>query len=181
MPRDYDNVIGMQESIYTHATASTLLWDVEPEHFEYSCYAIDPETGALVRIRMDALTSGGWIVDVKKTQDASPEGAAKTIANYGYYHQAAMYTDVLTIASGQPPAGFAFIFVEEQYPHAVAVYCLRDEDIYRGRTMYRRNLQLYVECLAENKWPGYGEGADYIDLPVWARKQIDNNIGAIKQ
>ena len=179
LPRDYDSVIGMREAIYTHPTASTLLWDVEPEHFEYSAYAIDPETGVMVRIRMDALTSCGWIVDVKKTQDASPEGAAKTIANYGYYHQAAMYTDVLTLASGQAPAGFAFVFVEEQYPHAVAVYCLRDEDIYRGRMMYRRNLQLYAECLAENKWPGYGEGASYIDLPVWARKQIDNTIGAI--
>jgi len=171
MPDEAANVAGMRRALWSDPEVAALFQDVF--EFEYSAYATDPVTGALVRIRMDMLTNGGWVVDLKKTQDASPAALAKTIANYGYFHQDAFYTDVLEWACGEPPAGFLFVFVEELPPHAVKVVRIVEEDRDRGRRLYRRNLNTYARCLESGQWPGYG-GAQYIELPYWARRSIDN-------
>ncbi len=172
MPTEATNVEGMRRALRAHPVAAGILADAYD--YEYSCYAIDPVTGVLVRSRMDIFTHSGWIADVKKTQDASPAAVAKTIANFGYFHQDAFYGDVLQWACGDEPAGFAFIFVEELPPHAVGVYVIRPEDRDRGRRLYRRNLNLYARCLERNEWPGYGDVAQYVDLPYWARNAVDN-------
>lgn len=187
MPAEYGDVIGMRKSLHAHPIAGNLLADAQ--EFEYSAYAEDPETGILCRVRLDLLTQSGWIVDLKKCQDASPEGAAKAIANYGYYHQAAFYLDVWTMATGgDAPMGFAFIFVEEQYPHAVGVYVLSDghdeagnydplrDDIGRGRKEYRRNLSIYAHCERNDYWPGYAPRAVELELPYWQRRKIDEKL-----
>ena len=172
MPDEAANVAGMRNAVFHHPTAARLLADAI--EYEFSCYERDPVTGVLCRIRMDIFTKAGWIVDVKKTQDASKAAVARTIGKFGYHHQDAFYGDVLHWASGMPPAGFAFIFVEELPPHAVGVYVLEPEDRDRGRRMYRRNLNTYARCLERNEWPGYGDDAQFVGLTGWARREIDN-------
>lgn len=171
LPGEMRNVKGMHRSLHAHKTAGALLRAAG--QFEFSAYAEDPETGVLVRARYDLLLDSGWCVDLKKCQDASPTGAGKAIGNYGYFHQDAFYRDVLTWASGEEPAGFVFIFVEEEPPHAVGVYQLSIDDINRGRRLYRRNLNIYAECLQRNFWPGYSDDPVEIDLPSWDRRRID--------
>lgn len=171
---EHAGVLAMRRALHDHPVAGRLLADAF--EFEYSAYAHDPETGVLCRLRADLVTHGGWIIDLKKCQDASPEGAAKACANYGYHHQDAFYNDVWTWAAGEPPQGFAFVFVEEQYPHAVGVYWLADEDRERGRREYRRNLQTYIHCDQHNVWPGYSPQAETLELPYWARKRIDESL-----
>ena len=112
--------------------------------------------------------------DLKKCQDARPFAAAKAIASYDYHLQAPFYKDVLTWASPEnPPSGFAFIFVEEQPPHAVGVYVLNSDDEERGRNEYRRLLGVYHDCKQSGDWPAYATEAQYIDLPEWKRFEID--------
>lgn len=171
MPDEALNVTGMRRALWSDPEVAALFRDAF--EFEYSAYSHDPETGVLVRIRMDLLTSSGWIVDLKKTQDASPEAVSKTIANFGYHHQDAFYTDALTWACGEPPRGFLFVFVEELPPHAVKVVRLVEEDRERGRRLYRRNLNTYARCVETGQWPGYG-GSQWIELPQWARRSIDS-------
>lgn len=171
---DYENVLAMRRALHAHPVAGRLLADAAA--FEYSAYAIDPETGVLCRVRVDLVTHGGWLIDLKKSRDASPRGAAKAVADYGYHHQDAFYNDVWTWADGEPPAGFAFIFVEEQYPHAVGVYWLADEDRERGRRLYRRNLNIYAHCERTETWPGYSPQAEELELPYWARRRIDEQL-----
>lgn len=170
LEKDMANVLGMRAALSTHPVARALLEDAF--EFEYSAYAIDPETGMLCRARNDLLTHSGWIVDLKKCQDASPAGAAKSIANYGYYIQHPFYTDVMAWA-GAEPAGFAFIFVEEQYPYAVGVYTVDPQDVMRGRLRYRTALRTYAQCHQSGDWPGYSDIAQVVELPAWARKKID--------
>lgn len=172
--KDMDNVIGMRKSLWSHPVAATLLEDAY--EFEYSAYARDPITDVLCRIRMDMLTHSGWIVDLKKCQDASPAGAAKAVANYGYYHQAAFYQDVHHWLTGERPRGFVFIFVEELPPHAVGVYIVDPADEQRGRREYRRNLEIYHQCLTTDTWPGYSQRAEVIELPHWSRRAIDESL-----
>lgn len=174
LPDQMRNVLGMRRSLHQHPVSGALLRAAG--QFEYSVYAEDPETGVLVRVRFDLLLESGWCVDLKKCQDASPVGAAKAMGNYGYFHQDAFYQDVLTWATGEPPRGFAFVFVEEDPPHAVGVYQLCLDDRARGRRLYRRNLNLYAHCLEHNSWPGYSEQAVEIELPTWDRRRIDNTL-----
>lgn len=175
MAHEMVNVTNMRRALYNDPAVAAILRDAL--QFEYSVYAEDFETEELVRIRCDLVTNGGWIVDLKKCQDASDEGIRKSMFNFGYYHQDAFYTDVWTMAhQGEAPAGFAFVFVEEQYPHAVSLVVLDDEDRERGRREYRRNLDLYAHCKAHNSWPGYGVGARDISLAFWQRRRIDEKL-----
>jgi exodeoxyribonuclease VIII len=168
---DFDNISGMRQALADHPMASQLLTGAR---FETSCYAIDPVTGELCRVRADILSESGWVVDLKKCQDARPFAAAKAIASYDYHLQAPFYKDVLTWASPEnPPSGFAFIFVEEQPPHAVGVYVLNSDDEERGRNEYRRLLGVYHDCKQSGDWPAYGTDAQYIELPDWKRFEID--------
>jgi exodeoxyribonuclease VIII len=174
MAGEMTNVIGMRRALFEHPVAGGLLRG--GGHFEYSAYAEDPETGVLVRARADFMSDGGWIVDLKKTQDASPAGCRKAIENYGYWQQDPFYLDVFALAGGELPRGFVFIFVEEEFPHAVNVVYLTEEDRQRGRRIYRNNLRLYAQCLERNEWPGYGKQASELELSMWARRRIDDAL-----
>lgn len=174
MRHEMDNVRGMRRSLFSHPVAGGLLRG--GGDFEFSAYAVDPETGVLVRARADFMSESGWIVDLKKTQDASPAGCRKAIENYGYYQQDPFYIDVFEEAGGEPIQGFIFVFVEEEFPHAVNVVYLSEEDRQRGRRIYRNNLRLYAHCLERNEWPGYGTQASELELSVWARRRIDESL-----
>lgn len=171
---EYDTVLAMRRSLWAHPIARNLLGDAG--EFELSAYAHDPDTGVLRKIRVDLATRGGWLIDLKKTTDASPEKAAKDCYNYGYYHQAAYYVDTWALAAGERPQGFAFIFVEDSYPHECAVYVLDPDDEQRGRDEYRRNLETYAHCMASNHWPGYPPRAQTLGLPGWARRNLDEQL-----
>lgn len=170
------DVAGMRRALQNHPTIGPMLTGAV--EFEYSVYATDPVTGVLVRIRLDMLAEGGWIFDLKKTQDASQRGAAKAISNYDYFMQAAFYLDVMTWAAGDQPPGMAFGFVEEKFPWAAACYCITDEDLERGRRMYRALLNQYADCLERDYWPSYQtDGAEFVELGHWKRRQLDETYG----
>lgn len=141
---------------------------------ELSCFANDPETGVLCRVRYDMVTEDGWVLDLKKCQDARQAAVSKSIANYGYYMQDAFYSDVPGwLGPEYRPRGFVFVFIEEEPPHAVKVWALASGDRDRGRREYRRLLNIYAECLEADEWPGYSTDPEVIELPGWKRSQLD--------
>jgi hypothetical protein len=174
MAHEMSNVLGMRRSLFAHPVAGGLLRG--GGDFEFSAYAEDPETGVLIRARADFMSDSGWIVDLKKCQDASDAGCRKAIENYGYWQQDPFYLDVFSLAGGEEPRGFVFIFVEEEFPHAVNVVYLSEDDRRRGRRTYRKNLNLYAHCLERNEWPGYSTQASELELSVWARRRIDDAL-----
>jgi exodeoxyribonuclease VIII len=172
MEKEANHVYGMRDALAADPEASRLLKGAQ---FETSCYANDPVTGELCRVRADIISESGWVVDLKKCEDARPFAVAKAIANYDYHIQDPFYQDVFTWASpDSPPKGFAFIFVEEKPPHAIKVYVLREIDRDRGRAEYRRLLNIYHECRKTDNWPAYNTDPQFIDLPSWKRAEIDN-------
>lgn len=172
---EYRDVLGMRKALHEHPLAGWLL-DDDPQ-FEYSFFAKEPETGVTVRARADFVTKSRWIFDLKKCQDASEGAIQKVIYRLGYYMQDSYYRQVYQLAHGEPPAGFGFIFVEEEYPHLINVVSLEPEDIQRGAEMVRRGIGIYKDCLDSNKWPGYPSEAKYIPLRRWDRQEIDSTIG----
>lgn len=144
MPHEMENIISMRTALHQHPLVGPMLRGAT---CELSCYANDPVTGELCRVRFDMLTADGWILDLKKCQDARKNAARKSVENYGYYMQNAFYLDVPEW-EGHRPEGFAFVFIEEQPPHGIGFYVLDDRDVDRGRMEYRRLLNKYHECLS---------------------------------
>lgn len=167
---DYQRAMRMSESILK---IEPLRQAFSSGHPEVSAYWTDEGTGAACRCRPDwAHEAGGGsiIVDLKTCLDASPEGFAKSVANWNYAGQAAYYSDGYAIASGKPVHAFIFAAVEKTYPFLSAAYMLTEEDLEAGRRWYKRQLSVYADCMASGKWPGYSDLIQPLTLPAWARK-----------
>lgn len=170
-----DHVAGMQESVFANPDAFEAL-KAASDLRELSVFATDPETGLQVRARADLVATGQFMLDLKKTQDARPEAFCRAIGNYRYFVQAAVYLDVWRWATGETLPAFRFLAVEEQPPHACAVYTLDDEAVAYGRKQYRRNLNEYARCVEQNEWPAYQIESEYIGLPGWMLAEIENEM-----
>lgn len=168
---DWDKLHRMRDAVLAHPIASVLL-DPDQGPVEQSVYWIDPETRKLCKCRPDKWNDAHRVlVDLKSTMDASYTGFGKACANYRYNVQAAYYLDGWFRASDRPLGGtaraFVFAAVEKEPPYAVACYRLDAEEIEAGREMYRRDLDLYAQCHAENQWPGYDESIRVLRMPPW--------------
>lgn len=161
----WDQIHGMRDSVMDHLSASALLR--APGDAEMSVYWNDPETGVLCRCRPDYWRHDNVVVDLKTTEDASPEGFARSIANWRYDVQAAFYTDGIKSATGRDVRAFVFIAVEKKPPYAVGVYVLDSASLELGRAQYRADLYVYAECVEDESWPGYSNRIETIELPAW--------------
>ena len=141
---------------------------------EQSAFAIDNDTGVLVRCRPDLVyraTRGVVLFDVKTYQSAEPEEFARQVARKRYFVQAAFYTDVYARAAAVDVLGFVFIAVETEYPYLAHALMLDDESLEAGRRAYRRDLETYARCRDADVWPGYGDEISLITLPRWITRK----------
>lgn len=174
---DAELVMRMGQAIYAHPAASALLhWKGKAETTHMWT---DEPTGLQCKCRPDWLTNDGTlIVDLKTTEDASPAGFRKSIANWRYHVQASWYLDGLQAATGQRPAQFIFVVVEKKPPHAVAVYAADAEMIEVGAKQARLDLDTLAVCKAADSWPGYSDRIETISLPAWMRPRPDGSMPA---
>lgn len=121
---------------------------------------IDHETGEviqeLVKCQHDYRRPGSHRIDLKSTMDASPEGFAKSCANYRYPVQQAWYTDVLE-AGGVPVSDEPFLFLcfEKEPPYALGLYSLEDFAVSQGRIAAERDFNRIVMHKRANYWPSF--------------------------
>lgn len=162
---DWEVVSHTSKAVQNHETAKKLITKGNAEMTVFAEIDNIP-----VKCRMDYFIHPGIIVDLKTTDDASPSGFAKSVANYGYDIQAAWYLDCAT-AAGLEPFTFIFIVVEKDSPNAVAIYELDPASIEIGKSKYKKALEIYKECMANNQWPGYSLNIETISLPAWAMKE----------
>jgi len=165
-----DKIAGMSASVQGNPHAQALLKH-DLATTEVSIITTDPETGVPVRCRFDLLV-GNRSLDLKKTQDARPDAFAKSVANYRYMVQAAFYSDVYRWETGMELEAFGFLAVEEEMPHASKIYVLDDDAIQYGRKLYRRELNLYAECLKSGVWPSVDQTPQVLSLPSWVYKEV---------
>lgn len=174
----------MSKAIEAHPLAGPLFLSA-PGEAELSGYWRDTATGVLCRFRPDWWRSDGVLVDVKTTEDASPEAFSRSVLQYRYHVQAAWYLEGAARSIDQMPIGqslppgvqvptvFLFVAVEKKPPHAVAVYMLDDDALRLGRDAMRIDLEVYSRCLQSNQWPAYGDRLLPLSLPEWyLRRQL---------
>lgn len=161
-PDDYDLAVAMKDRSLRHKVFQQML---SRGKAEVSWFA--PLDMSMRRARTDLyLEKEGLIVDVKTTQDASPEAFQRTIINSGYHIQAAYYMDTVHDAGGKSYA-FCFVAIEKEPPFDMAIYSLSLDLIEAGRTFYKQALRVYEECLAKDEWPSYPEAITEITAPEW--------------
>jgi hypothetical protein len=169
-----EGVSGMQRAVFANTAARSLLLACPSR--EVSVFAIDPETGLLVKCRFDIAPNAGVAGDLKKCQDVRPREFSNSIQSYGYHMQVAFYSDVYYWATGERIHSMPIIAVEEQRPHACKVYEIGQESIDVGRTMYRKALDIYKESLDSGEWPAYGDEVEPIEIPGWALNQFEDSL-----
>lgn len=164
---DFDECLRVRDAVHRHPVASGLLVGGKAEQ---SFYAIDPETGVLIKCRTDYIhDSGALIVDLKSTKDASPVGFGRSAADMRYPVQPAWYNGVFDAAFGEHPTDWAFLCVEKTFPYAIGIYYVTADQVERGRIAARRDFLRIVECRESGIWPDYGFEPQPLLLPAWAK------------
>lgn len=161
----------VRDAVYRHPVAAKLF---RGGRAEQSFFAIDPETGELVKCRTDYFRpEAGMIVDLKSCDDASPAGFGKSVANYRYHLQPPWYQDVLEALYGEAPPYWVFVAVEKVPPYKIGVYFPTLEDIALGRRQARRDFLRILECKRTGNWPDYGDKVQALQLPGWYRRAAE--------
>ena len=173
-PDEYQATVWMRDGIYRHPAAKKLMG--LSAYREVSCLWTDEETGLLCKSRLDTwLHRLGYVVDVKTTFDASPEGFAKKIYNDRLYWQAAFYPAGLH-AHGVSTKKWIWLAVENTAPYEAATYEANPTDIDAGWTQLRPLMARYAECVESGKWPGYAPKVIPISMPNWAHSRIQEGL-----
>lgn len=143
--------------------------------------------GVQVKIRPDVFIEpcktypNGLIIDLKTTSDASSYGWSKSIVNYEYYLQSALYANVLFhIAGTHALPDFYWFAQETEAPYLNKPYRATDMIQQYGWDECLRLLDVYLECKQSGVWPGYGEDEEDAELPVWKQREIDASEGELE-
>jgi hypothetical protein len=161
------------ERIKRHKTASQ--W-IEGK-YQVSIIWKDTTTGVYCKGRMDIWQEGNRIVDLKATNDPLPAAFSKTVNNFKYHVQAAMYSIGLHCAqTGSYPddykTPFSFIACEMEEPHDIVAYDMDSESMDCGKILFREAIDKYAACVAADSWPGYSDYAEPLSIPMWAKNKI---------
>lgn len=171
---DAKNINGMIKAVMNNDAARELL---ELDGWcEVSGFHTDPETGVKLRHRFDKLTKCGVGIDLKKTQSVNPDEIAKTIFKYGYDMQDSLYSDGYSVINGEKLKQFYFIFVEESYPHEVAVVYLDDASKNVGRDSYQELLIDYSYYTANPDKANNNKEIGMVSLPDWVLRSYENEL-----
>jgi len=172
--QELDDLERMCENVYKHEDAAALLRDGIAEQ---SGYYTDPQTGLALRFRPDYyVPEKGILVDLKTADSVREEDFSRSIWNYRYDFQMAMYAEGIEILDEEPIRYHAMIVVGKTAPFDVAVYLLDRPSLEVGRRDYRRALDLIKSCTDASKadpnykWPSYQSNMKFISLPYWAMK-----------
>lgn len=140
---------------------------------EVSIFVQDPETGCVMRCRFDWLTVDGEGVDLKKTQDCREFAFSKSLYVYRYHCQAAMYSEIYKLATGEALKAFKILAVEENAPCANILYDIDPLALQYGHQQYREALTEYANASKSGIWETY-TGTGVVTLPEWVLGMIEN-------
>ena len=130
------------------------------------------EDGITFRIRFDRLLGAHVGVDIKTTQDASPEGFQRHAYNYGYHMQAAFYKWVYERVTGEELQDFVFICVEKDAPHCVGLYRASPEMLELGWHDCQQAIDKYKAAKKRGIFFDYDDKIIPLGLPRYAENRL---------
>lgn len=150
---------------------------------EASVFWIDEATGVYCKARPD------WVhelderrvvlMDLKSTQDESPEGFGRTTARMGYHRQSAHYTAGFEKVTGLKVERFVFAAVSSALPVLAVPLLLPEDFAEQGRDEVRELLALYARCQQTDVWPSYGTGCLEMAIPAYANRSNEVEVSYV--
>ena len=172
-----EDVSGMVKAIRAHDDAAALL-DKMDSQYEKSLYWLDRRSGALCKVRPDIMPDPNIIpalVDLKSCQPGANRETvswSRQVGKFRYHVQAAYYLEGARKATGIDYKTFIWITVESEAPYGINVFQASREMLAEGQAVYRRDLDLYADCLRQNLWPSYEEGVKTVNLMPWDKSGL---------
>lgn len=165
----------MVKAMREHPFAGNLFVNGAPEK---SLFWFDEEFGIWCRCRPDWLPHYGRIVpDYKTCRSAVVSDVERSMWDWGYFQQAAWYSEGIKAVMGYEPA-FLLACQEKEPPYLVTVAQPSTFAIEWGRILNRKAKELFAHGLKTGEWPGYAADVVTINLPVWAEKQLEREHAA---
>ena len=164
---DYEMALAVRDAVHSVPSYSRILREGNAER-EMSAFALDPETKELVRVRPDLVwREMNLMLDVKSTASASYDQFQRSVGNFGYHIQDAMYRHVWGLATEERIETFYFLAVEKEAPYCSALFELDDRAMDRGWELYREALEKYSKSKSDDIWPGYPVEPQVLSLKPW--------------
>lgn len=202
---EYDTVHRMADAIRAHPIASALFMprgkpDLGPDGTGEAEVAViwqDLRTGVKCRALIDYLPyftlhrdgrpatapayPGRLLIPDYKTSGkefgASPEQINKAMADRGYFVQMAWYLMGLRAVGYAREDTEALLVVQEtRKPYLVTVAQPDPTAMRMGAIRCRQALDLYAECVANDRWPGYSDDVVWAELPPWETKELKGEV-----
>lgn len=155
-PAYHDHLIGMVAALRRHPIVRR--WVGKTEATEVA--AIGIVEGVRIKARCDALTSEP-LVDLKKVTSTDPRLITRTILDFGYHIQAAIYRKLFNRDR------FMLICIEGTPPYDVVPYELSPAFLRLGADEASGLLQAYAHCAKTNQWPGRSDDTVVLEPPEW--------------
>jgi len=158
-----EQIQGIVAAVRAHPEAAEILahgWPEQCAEFEVA--------GRAAKARIDWLTEGGSVVDIKICGvGIAPRRFFGLIADRGYHLQAAWYREGVRQCLGIDPDCY-IIAAEPTPPFDVVLYRLTDAVLARGWELAEERLATLIECERTGIWPGCAPGIVDVALPGWA-------------
>lgn len=141
----------------------------------------DPETGEKCKVKLDRLVTyrrRKFVVDYKTAKSAETFRFNSDIWKFGYYMQAAMYTEGVKRAKKmRKRPGFLFVVQEKTAPYAVNVIEVSPEVMNAGDAKFHKLLEKFHACKVVDEWPGYvGDVPNDAYVPTWAERELEDEF-----
>lgn len=138
---------------------------------DYEVAAFGKIGETLIKGMVDILPHRGeTLVDLKVTSTIGDANEMQRLVyNMGYHWQAALYLDLVNgLSDGEIKQSFEFLFIEDTYPHEMAVVRLSDSFIEKGREGYMNAVAKWQNAVFSKKFSPKHENVLEINPPAWA-------------
>lgn len=176
---DYTTIREMGEAIWNCPLAKKLLTGkgITEEPFFWT----DPETGEKCKIKVDRMVTWKrrkYVIDYKTSESADTFKFNSSIFRYGYFMQAAMYTEgVMRAKKMRKRPGFLFVVQEKKAPYSVNVIEVSEEVMNAGDAKFHQLMEKYHACRVSDTYPGYVQDVPNDSfVPNWMQAEMEDEI-----
>jgi hypothetical protein len=177
----YETVHAMAKAIREHRVAAALLTQRGGQP-EATVVWRDERTGVWCRALIDYLPAPTaparlLFADYKTGRSAAPDKLGRIIADFGYHVQLAWYLmGIQAIGHAEDDAQALLVVQETTAPYLVTVSLPDTTAMRLGAIRCRQALDLYAECVRDDRWPGYGDEVVVTELPPWETRELEGQI-----
>lgn len=170
----YETIKCMLDSCYADKVIQGLIRNTE---YQLSLFWTDEETGLGLKTRPDICKRRkNVVVNVKTTEDGSPQAFSKDLVKYDYPLQACIeITGCLKTGLMESVDNYFWLVCEKTPPYNATIYEFSQQDIMASMDELHYLLNKIAKARKENLHPGYSDRADNqygiltADIPPWYR------------